>query len=157
MLRPYLITACAFLPACNGPPVTPIIDDDFTLRGVPVSSDSTELRLAFGDPDSITTSENPFSSDVPLITWHYDGFEVRFAEGTLPSGWLIEAPGERTARGLGVGDPARLAERLYGRPDARLEPSWTWVYDVDPAMLRVIDVVIERDTVRRIYLGRALP
>lgn len=146
----------ALLTACGARPAPPLMPDDFTLQGVPVESDSAELRLTFGAPDSVTLSDNPFTSDAPLATWHYDGFEIRFAGESTPAGYLVSEPGERTARGIGVGDPARLAIRLYGEPDARHAPSWTWIDDADPTTLRVIDVVIAADTVRRLYIGRVV-
>ena len=153
---PLAVAAAAAITACGPQPVPPLTLDDFTLRGVPVESDSTELRLTFGEPDSITTSPNPFPDDAPLTTWHYDAFEIRFAGGDGPAGYLLHAPGERSARGIGVGDPAPLALRAYGQPDAQYVPSWTWIDDSDPAALRVIDVVVESDTVRRVYIGRVV-
>jgi hypothetical protein len=46
--------------------------------------------------------------------------------------------------------------QLYGDPAARLEHGWTYADADDESGLRVIDMVIEDDTVRRIYVGRAI-
>ncbi|HEX6309382.1 MAG TPA: hypothetical protein VFZ69_14395 [Longimicrobiales bacterium] len=150
------VAGIVWLPGCAAQPVPPLLPDDFTLQGVPVESDSAELRLTFGAPDSVTLSANPFASDAPLATWHYDGFEIRFAGEPTPAGYLVHEPGERTARGIGVGDPARRAVQLYGEPDARFAPSWTWIDDSEPGLLRVVDLAVEADTIRRIYIGRAV-
>lgn len=142
--------------ACGAAPAPPLTPDDFTLAGIPANADSTEIRLTFGAPDSVATSENPFDA-TPLTAWLYDGFEVRFAGRSTPSGFMIHTPGERTARGIGVGDPAELVLRLYGEPAAQSASSWTYVArDSDGgADVNVIDVVVRQDTVRRIYIGWA--
>ena len=155
------VAACALLAsACGpaaGPPALPLQPEDFTLRGVPADADSTEIRLTFGDPDSIVESPNPFTDDGPLIAWIYDGFEVRFASGGTPSGYMIAAPGESTARGATVGAPAQLLLRLYGEPAARQEQGWTYADTTADSALRVIQAVIRTDTIRSIYIGWALP
>jgi hypothetical protein len=148
----FLAISCGPPPA---PPAMPLEPDDFTLRGVPVDADSAELRLTFGDPDSTVESRNPFNDSTPLVTWLYDGFEIRFGGGAAPIGYMIVAPGESTARGVAVGDPAERLRQLYGDPTTRSEPSWTYAYAGDSA-LHVIDAVIQGDTVRRIYIGWAL-
>jgi hypothetical protein len=152
------VAAAAFvLAAACGPtaaPVEPLQPEDFTLRGVPLDADSAEIRLTFGDPDSTAESPNPFDSS-PLVAWIYDGFEVRFAGTPLPAGYMIVAPGESTPRGASVGDPSRLLLDLYGEPVARVGNAWTWADTVGGQGLRVIDAMIEADTIRRIYIGRA--
>jgi hypothetical protein len=153
------LALAALVPAGCGapvPPVLPLQPDDFTLSGVPADADSAEIRLTFGDPDSIAASENPFGGGSPLITWIYDGFEVRFAGQETPIGFMINAPGESTARGVKVGDPAEAVLLLYGEPGTRFESGWTYVDADNESGLHVIDFVVEADTVRRIYVGRAL-
>jgi hypothetical protein len=147
-----MLAGCGPPPA---PPALPLEPEDFSLAGIPVDVDTAEMRLTFGDPDSIATSPNPFDAAIPLVTWIYDGFEVRFADGT-PIGYMIRAPGERTARGVSVGDHARAVRQLYGDPSSRLEHSWTYVDALAESGLRVVDMVIEDDTVRRIYIGRVV-
>jgi hypothetical protein len=144
--------------ACAPPtaPILPLQPDDFTLRGVPADADSTEIRLTFGDPETTVESQNPFDDNAPLVTWIYDGFEVRFGGASAPIGYLIEAPGESTARGVMVGDPAERLIQLYGAPMARFEPGWTYADTMDGSLLHVIDAFVESDTIRRIYIGRAL-
>jgi hypothetical protein len=150
--------ACLVFAACTppAPPTLPLQAEDFTLRGVPLTVDSAELRMTFGDPDTIVESRNPFADSVPMTTWVYQGFEVRFAGPASPVGYMILEPGERTARGLSVGDPARLMLELYGKPTTRFEPSWTYTDTTHPTALRVIDAVVQADTIRRIYLGWAI-
>ncbi|MBR9990862.1 MAG: hypothetical protein KFH98_13965 [Gemmatimonadetes bacterium] len=151
------IGLCILLAGCAPPaaPVLPLVPDDFTLRGVPVDADSTEIRFTFGDPDSIAESDNPFEDDAPLVTWMYDGFEVRFGGEGMPLGYMIVAPGEQTARGVAVGDAAQQALELYGEPTMRFPPGWTWADTTDGTALRIIDVVVQADTISRIYIGRA--
>lgn len=126
------------------------------MRGVPADVDSAEIRLTFGDPDSMVESRNPFVDSIPLTTWIYDGFEVRFGGQAPPIGYMIMSPGERTARGLTVGDPAEVMLQLYGEPTARFETGWTYADATHPSVLRVINAVVLGDTVRRIYIGWAL-
>lgn len=138
------------------PPALPLQPEDFALRGVPADADSAEIRLTFGDPDSIVESPNPFVDSIPLTTWIYDGFEVRFGGQAPPIGYMIVEAGERTARGLTVGDPAELMLDLYGEPTTRFDAGWTYADATHPSVLRVINAVVLEDTVRRIYLGWAL-
>jgi hypothetical protein len=124
---------------------------------VPATIDSAELRLSFGDPDSVAASPNPFDEGTPMLTWIYDGFEIRFAESAAPSGFMMRAPGERTVRGISVGDAARAVLHRSGEPSARTESGYTDVRESEVGALQVIDFVVSADTVRRIYIGRALP
>lgn len=157
-VRRLAASSALLLSACSPPPpaALPLQPEDFTLRGVPVEADSAEIRLTFGDPDSIVQSPNPFVDSIPLTTWIYDGFEVRFGGEGLPIGYMIVEPGESTARGLRVGDPAGLMLELYGEPTMRFEPGWTYADTTDAYVLRVINAVVAEDTVRRIYMGWAL-
>lgn len=148
----WLMAACT----APAPPALPLEPDDFTMRGVPADADSAEIRLTFGDPDSIVEGLNPFGDTVPLTTWVYDGFEVRFGEPPTPVGFMISRAGEETARGVAVGDPADLLLQLYGEPTAVLDSDWTYADTTDPAALRIINAVVLDDTVRRIYVGRAV-
>jgi hypothetical protein len=144
--------------ACGPPPALPALPlaaEDFSLYGIPAEADTGEIRLTFGDPDTTATSPSPFDAAIPLVAWVYEGFEVRFADGTA-IGYMIETPGEMTARGLLVGDHVQVVERLYGGPTSRTERGWTYVDTADERYLRVIDLVVESDTVRRIYVGRAV-
>lgn len=150
----WVLGAAACTPPA--PPVLPLQPEDFTLRGVPADVDSAEVRLTFGDPDSIVESPNPFDDSIPLTTWVYEGFEVRFAGPASPIGYMIAEPGERTARGLSVGDPVTVLQELYGDPTTRFEPSWTYADTTDPSVMRVINAVVQDDTVRRIYIGWAI-
>ena len=158
VLRPCALCVTLLLASCSAPapPVLPLQPDDFTLRGVPTDADSTEIRLTFGDPDSIVDGMNPFADTVPLTTWIYDGFEVRFGGPATPVGIMITGPGERTARGAGVGDAAEVLRRLYGEPTAVLGSNWTYADTTNPAALHVINADVRSDTIRRIYLGWAL-
>jgi hypothetical protein len=144
--------------ACTPPaaPVLPLQPEDFTLRGVPADLDSAELRLTFGDPDSVLQSRNPFVDSIPLTAWIYDGFEVRFAGPSSPSGYMITAPGESTARGLTVGNAVQRLLELYGDPATRFDGSWTYTDTTDASVLRVLHALVQSDTVRRIYIGWAL-
>lgn len=147
-----LVAGCA----APAPPVLPLQPEDFTLRGVPVEADSAEIRLTFGDPDSIVEGMNPFADSVPLITWIYDGFEVRYGGPPTPIGFMIMGPGERTARGAGVGDEADLLLRLYGEPATVLDSNWTYTDTTHADALHIISALVLQDTVRRIYMGWAL-
>jgi hypothetical protein len=146
-----LLTACGPPPV---PPAAPLENDDFLLGGIPATADTGEVRLSFGDPDSISAGSNPFAVE-PLVTWHYPGFEIRFSGG-VPVGVLILERGEQTARGLRVGDPETELRRRYGEPSVLSEDGWTYL---EPAPLdgqRILHFLISNDTIRRIYIGRTL-
>jgi hypothetical protein len=156
------LTACVagivWSVACGPPPAPPSLPldvEDFSLYGIPADADTAEIRLTFGDPDTMATAPSPFDAAIPLVTWVYEGFEVRFADGRA-IGYMIETPGEMTARGVVVGDHTQVVARLYGEPASRTERGWTYVDTADETYLRVIDLVVESDTVRRIYVGRAV-
>jgi hypothetical protein len=153
-----LRTALVLLAACGpppAPPAAPLEADDFLLGGLPADVDTAELRLSFGAPDSIIRGDNPFAADVPLETWHYAAFEVRFS-GATPVGYLLHGRGEETARGLRVGDPVSELRRRYGEPSARVDENWSYIGDAADDGFRILDFEVAADTIRRIYIGRAL-
>lgn len=140
--------------ACGAPPAPPLEPDDFTLHGVPLYADTTEIRLTYGAPDSATSAENPFASE-PLLIWHYPGFEARFTEG-VAAGYFVHAGDEATLRSVRIGTPADSVLRLYGTPATSMPSSWTYVDIDEEAGLRVVDFGMDADTVVRIYVGRAV-
>jgi hypothetical protein len=141
--------------ACGPPrvPVPPIIDDDFTLSGVPLDADSTEIRITFGDPDSIVSIGNPANPSLPIVEWYFDGFRVQFIESEVPNGFLITERTEATARGVRVGDPAFFVKNLYGDRTGGDESTWRYNDPGDLTARHVVDFLIETDTVRRIFIG----
>jgi hypothetical protein len=151
-----ILAALALAAACVTPPAPPLEPDDFTLAGVPLYSDSLEIRLTFGEPDSVSTTENPFAADVTMSVWHYSAFEVRFS-ADIAVGYMITAGDEATLRGIRIGDTAALVQRAYGEPDVRQPSRRTYVEADDEFGLRVVDFVIQDSVVTRIYLGAATP
>ena len=149
LLTSLLALACGPPPA---PPAAPLEGDDFLLGGIPAWADSAEIRRSFGDPDSLTSAANPFGEN-PLAIWHYPGFEVRLS-GAEPVGYLVFARGEETARGLRVGDAAAELRRRYGEPGARTGESWTYIEPEPGEYVRILDFLVQADTVRRFYVGR---
>jgi hypothetical protein len=151
----FAVAAAVTLAACGPPrvPVSPIINDDFTLSGVPLDMDSAEFRVTFGDPDSIVSIPNPADASVPIIEWYFDGFRVQFIDAPTPNGFLITERTEATARGVRVGDPAFVVTRLYGDPTGGDESAWRYNDPGDPTGAHVVDFLVESDTVRRIYIG----
>jgi len=148
----------AVLPgACEpGPARAPALEpDDFLLGGIPPESDSVEIRMTFGDPDSVVVSDNPFDAQEPVVSWHYDGFVVRFSGGAMPIGYLLVGGSERTLRGIRVGDPGDEVLRRYGAPSFRHDPVWTYVDPMDVEGTAVLEFLVEEDTVRRIHIGRS--
>jgi hypothetical protein len=139
-------------PAAQAPPLEP---EDFLLSGLPHSADSAEIRLSFGEPDSIVTEPNPFDAQQPIKSWHYAGFLVRYTGDAVPSTFLITGGDEATLRGVRVGDSAERVLRLYGPPPYQYESVWTYVDPLDADGVYVIEFLVEDDVVTRIHLGRA--
>lgn len=158
MRSPFRAVMLVIAASCAPPqvPVPPIIDDDFSLSGVPLEIDTTELRLSFGDPDSIVSIANPVDDAVPIVEWYFDGFSVQFVGAPTPNGYLITERTEATARGVRVGDPAFVVRILYGAPTGGDDMAWRYVDPGDPTGQRVVDFLIETDTVRRIFVGRLI-
>lgn len=146
-----LLTAACTAPTPGAPPLEP---DDFLFAGLPADADSAEVRMTFGEPDSIVVAENPFDAFEPIESWHYDGFIVRYSGGIVPTSFLITGTDERTLRGIRVGDTADRVLRLYGAPPYRYDPVWTYVDPLDAEGTFVIEFLVEEDTVRSIHLGR---
>jgi hypothetical protein len=136
------------------PGAAPLEPDDFLLGGIPPESDSVEIRMTFGDPDSVVVSDNPFDAFEPIVSWHYDGFVVRFSGSAMPVGYLITGGHERTLRGIRVGDAGEEVLRRYGAPAYRHDPVWTYVDPMDVEGIHVLEFLVEEDTVRRIHIGR---
>jgi hypothetical protein len=141
--------------SCGAPPAPPLEPEDFTLAGVPLDADTTEIRLSFGDPDSATVGDNPFDAEVPLVVWYYPAFEARFS-GARAVGYMVTGGEEATLRGIRIGDPVDRVLRAYGAPTVEQPSRWTWA-ESDPELgLRVVDFVIEDDVVTRVYVGEAV-
>jgi hypothetical protein len=144
------VTACA--PATPPPP--PLEPADFVLAGVPPDADSAEIRLSFGEPDSIVASQDPYAAASTIEAWFYPGIVVRYTGEAVPSSFLIEGRDESTARGIRVGDPTDLVLSRYGEPLFRYDDIWTYAEpgaDVEPY---VIEFLMEDGVVRRIHVGR---
>jgi hypothetical protein len=144
------MAACT--PAANAPPLEP---EDFLLRGLPDDADSAEVRLSFGEPDSIVESPNPFDAQEPIESWYYPGFLIQYSGDPRPVSFVITGGDEATLRGIRVGDPADHVLRLYGQPPYRYDAVWTYVDPLDPDGVFVIEFLVEDDVVSRIHLGRA--
>jgi hypothetical protein len=149
--------AAAATVACGVPggPAPPLEPADFVLAGVPLDADSAEIRLSFGEPDSIVSSVNPYEAGVQLIAWHYDGLVVRYDGEALPSSYLLTGGDEATARGVRVGDAASVLLQRYGEPAFRYDRVWTYTDVADASGLYVLEFLVEDDVVMRIHVGRA--
>jgi hypothetical protein len=157
LLRSCLPFACVTF-ACGpaaAPRPAPLELEDFTMAGVPADADSTEIRLSFGDPDSAEVRGNPYDAYTPILAWYYADFTVLFEGSAVPAGYLLTGAGERTLRGIRVGDPASRVLQLYGRPLYRMDPVWTYVDPEDADAGHVLEFLIENDTVARIHLSRS--
>jgi hypothetical protein len=150
LLAGVLYFGCA-APQRGAPDLEP---DDFLLGGIPPESDSVEIRMTFGDPDSVVVTDNPFDAFEPIVNWYYDEFVVRFSGSAYPVGYLITGGAERTLRGIRVGDTGDEVLRRYGPPLYRHDPVWTYVDPLDVDGTSVLEFLIEEDTVRRIHIGR---
>lgn len=159
VLRPaaLLLALAVVLGACDPAPASapPLEPDDFLLGGIPPESDSVEIRMTFGDPDSVVVSDNPFDAQEPIVAWYYDGFAVRFSGSAFPIGYLLDGGHERTLRGIRVGDTGDEVLRRYGAPSFRHDPVWTYVDPMDTEGTAVLEFLVEEDTVRRIHIGRS--
>jgi hypothetical protein len=147
-----LLAAGACTPAA-APPL-PLEFEDFALAGVPLDADSVEVRLSFGEPDSIVLVTNPYDAGVPLETWYYDGLVVRYEGEPEPSSWVVTGADESTARGIRVGDAAESVLARYGEPVYRYDDIWTYV-DPAPALeAHVLEFLIRDGRVFRIHVAR---
>ena len=141
--------------ACGAPPAPPLEPEDFTLSGVPLDADTTEIRLSFGAPDSMTAAENPFDAEQPFAIWHYRDFEARFS-GERAVGYLVEGTAEATLRGVRVGTMLEEVARRYGTPTVEQPSRWTYVDDDPDLGFRVVDFVVQDEVVTRFYIGEAV-
>jgi hypothetical protein len=146
----------AFLLTCTAPQrgAPPLEPDDFLLGGIPPESDSAEVRMTFGDPDSVVVTQNPFDAFEPVVSWYYPELVVRYSGSPVPIGFLLTGPGERTLRGVRVGHAGEEVLRRYGAPAYRHDPVWTYVDPLDEEGTHVLEFLVEEDTVRRIHIGR---
>jgi hypothetical protein len=152
-----VVIGCSALASCTPPAAQapPLEPEDFLLSGLPHDADSAEIRLSFGEPDSIIEEPNPFDAQQPIESWHYAGFLIRYTGDAAPSSFLITGGDEATLRGVRVGDSADRVLRLYGQPPYRYESVWTYVDPLDADGVYVIEFLVEDDVVTRIHLGRA--
>jgi hypothetical protein len=143
--------------ACGVPapaPAPPLEQADFVIAGVPADADSTELRLSFGEPDSISRSPHPYDAAVVVEAWYYEGLVIRYEETAVPSSFIITGGSEATARGVRVGDPAARVRQRYGDPDQRVDGLLTYLERAPEGVLHALEFLLESDTVVRIHLGR---
>lgn len=145
------MVACA--PAAPPPP--PLEPADFVLAGVPPDADSAEIRLSFGEPDSIVASPDPYDAASIIEAWFYPGIVVRYTGEAVPASFLISGGDEATARGIRVGDPADLVLARYGEPLFRYDDIWTYAEPDTDTEPYVIEFLMGDGVVRRIHVGRA--
>jgi hypothetical protein len=152
LLSAWVATAagCA-APAAAPLPLEPA---DFVLGGVPLDTDSAEIRLSFGEPDSVVSARHPYDASAELVTWYYEGLVIRYDGEPLPSSYLITGGAEATARGIRVNDPASLILQRYGEPDYRLDGIWTYLDPSADGQLHVLEFLVQDETVVRIHVGR---
>jgi hypothetical protein len=156
VVRLAALLSLLLLEGCGIPSAAPPLEPaDFVLAGIPLDADSGEIRLSFGEPDSVVQSQNPYDAATPLVAWHYAGLVVRFSGAALPSSYLITGGDEATARGVRVGDAAASVVRRYGEPPFRYEGIWTYTELGSESELYVLEFLVEADTVSRIHVGRA--
>jgi hypothetical protein len=148
---PLLLLSCGPMTA-SSPPLEP---EDFVMAGLPPDADSAEIRLSFGEPDSIVIADNPYDAFTPIESWHYADFIIRYEGNALPSSFLLTGAGETTLRGVRVGDPGERVLRMYGAPTYRQDPVWSYVDPIDDEAAQVLEFLVEDDTVTRIHIGRA--
>jgi hypothetical protein len=138
-------------PAGAAPPLEPA---DFVLGGVPMEADSVEIRLSFGDPDSVVMTTNPYDAGAPLESWYYYGLVIHYDGEATPASYVVTGGDEGTARGVRTGDSiARVLER-YGDPDYRNDAVWTYVDPSPDGELYVLEFLVQDDVVVRIHVGR---
>jgi hypothetical protein len=152
LMWPAALLATASCAAPTGAP--PLEAADFVLSGVPLEADSVELRLSFGEPDSVVLSANPYDAGSPLETWYYEGLIVHYDGEAAPARYVVTGGDEATARGIRVGDPIALVQERYGEPDYRHDGVWTYVEPTPEGELYVIEFLIRDDVVVRIHVGR---
>jgi hypothetical protein len=142
--------------ACTppAPPPPPLELEDFALAGVPLDADSMEVRLSFGEPDSVVLAPNPYEADLPLETWYYSGLVVRYEGDPMPSSWVVTGSDESTARGIRVGDPAEAVLERYGEPIYRYDDIWTYVDPAPHMEEHVLEFLIREGRVFRIHVAR---
>jgi hypothetical protein len=146
-----LLVACGPVPSRRAAPLEP---EDFTLPGIPPEADSAEIRLSFGEPDSVVEWPNPYDAFSPILSWYYPAFVVRYEGSAVPTSYLLTGGDEATLRGVRVGDPASRVQELYGRPTFLHDPVWSYVDPTDEEGGRVVEFLMENDVVSRIHLGR---
>jgi hypothetical protein len=160
LVRAALVAFVAFIAfiaaSCEpaAPPAPPLEPEDFVPAGVPPDADSAEIRMSFGDPDSIVAAPHPYDAYTPVVSWYYRDLIVRYEGTALPASFLIVGGDESTLRGVRVGDAAERVLRLYGAPTHRQEPVWSYGDPLEDAGVNVIEFLMENDTVARIHLGR---
>jgi hypothetical protein len=123
------LATCAFLTTCTPPaaPPLPLEPADFVLAGVPPDADSAEIRMSFGQPDSVVLTQDPYEAGIAIENWYYPGVIVRYSGGAVPASFLIDGYDEGTARGIRVGDPVEPRDvQRYGEPLFRYDHIWTY-------------------------------
>lgn len=146
------VSACAA--ACGPAAAPPLEPADFVLSGVPRDADSAEIRMSFGEPDSVVLSRNPYEAATPLEAWYYEGLIVRYTGAAVPSSYVVTGGDEATARGIRVHDPADLVVQRYGEPVYRYDTIWTYVDPDVAAEPWVLEFLVVDGVVTRIHLGR---
>lgn len=136
------------------PPPLPLEPADFVLAGVPLDSDSVEIRMSFGAPDSVVASPNPYGGAEPLETWYYEGLVVRYSGEAAPSSYLVTGRAEATARGVRVGDPAARVLERYGEPIYRYDTIWSYTEPGGGTEPYVLEFMVIDGVVARIHVGR---
>ena len=129
---------------------------DFVVSGIRDGADTSTVHRILGAPDSIADGDDP-SQAAPIPTWWYRDLRVVFLGGRELHGWWITGRSRTTARGLRVGASRAVVRRLYGPPTHTYGDSLLVYCERQGGTApRCIDVWLQRDQVKTIYVGRSI-
>jgi hypothetical protein len=151
-VKPLLLAAAAALalPASAGAAIVP----QQSIAGAKLGMTKAQVKAKLGPPQSVQSGTNDFGA---FTTFRYPPVSVTFQSGPNATAVVTRSPGQRTAKGVGVG--SSVFSVLVGVPGVKCQNESGFVHcflgAFTPGHL-VTDFVIRNARVTRVTIGRVI-
>ncbi|MEQ1591802.1 MAG: hypothetical protein ABL892_05370 [Thiobacillaceae bacterium] len=126
-------------------------EEDFTVAGISIGTDSASVQRTLGKPKDVTNYAYTNDPSGKYSVWKYAGLLVHVGVDKTVFGITIQTTKFPTKRGLKVGDSIGKLVKLYGKPSGTYQPDWD--YELPGNDLEVMRVNVHNHKITSIYAG----